>query len=614
MAVANLDDPSALAHLIAGALRIKPEEKQALLEEVDVAKRLRRLSEILARELDIVAIGSKIQSQVMSEMESSQREYVLRQQLKAIQEELGEKDPAEAEVDELREQLAQLAAARGGAQAGRPRALAAGEAAAGRGRARRDPHLPGVDRRAAVGHAHRRQPRPRGTPARCSTRTTTTSRRSRTGSSSSWPCASCAAGAARGDLIRGGDHLLRRAARRGQDVAGPLDRPRHGAQVRAHQRRRRARRGGDPRPPPHLHRRHAGHDHPRAARRGLPEPAVHDRRDRQDGRGLPRRPGQRDARGARPRAEHARSATTTSTCRSTSRRSCSSPRRTRWTRSRRRCATAWRSSSSPATPSRRSCRSPAATSCRARSSGPGSSARRSRSPTPGCGRSSTAYTREAGVRNLEREIGSACRKVARRVAEGTLEKKVSVSAPRVRELLGRARFHGRPQAAHVRAGRGHGAGLDAGGRRRAVRRGHGDARDGQADHHGSARRRHEGVRPGRAVLRARPRRPPRGLVRHPRPAHPRARGGDPQGRPERRHHDGHGADVAGQRAPRARRRGHDGRAHADRPGAADRRPEGEGARGAACRGTRDPGAAPQRAGSGGHPRAAARRHGLRVGG
>ena len=108
MAVANLEDPSALAHLIAGALRIKVEEKQALLEEVDVGKRLRRLSEVLARELDIVAIGSKIQSQVMSEMESSQREYVLRQQLKAIQEELGEKDPAEAELDDLRAQLAEL--------------------------------------------------------------------------------------------------------------------------------------------------------------------------------------------------------------------------------------------------------------------------------------------------------------------------------------------------------------------------------------------------------------------------------------------------------------------------------------------------------------------------
>ena len=108
MAVANLDDPSALSHLIAGALRIKTEERQALLEEVDVGRRLRRLSEILARELDIVAIGSKIQDQVNAEMEKGQREWVLRQQLKAIQEELGEQDPAEAEVDELREQLAAL--------------------------------------------------------------------------------------------------------------------------------------------------------------------------------------------------------------------------------------------------------------------------------------------------------------------------------------------------------------------------------------------------------------------------------------------------------------------------------------------------------------------------
>jgi ATP-dependent Lon protease len=108
MAVANLDDPSALSHLIAGALRIKTEERQALLEEVNVARRLRRLSEILARELDIVAIGSRIQSQVHAEMEKGQREWVLRQQLKAIQDELGEQDPAEAEVDELRSTLQEL--------------------------------------------------------------------------------------------------------------------------------------------------------------------------------------------------------------------------------------------------------------------------------------------------------------------------------------------------------------------------------------------------------------------------------------------------------------------------------------------------------------------------
>jgi ATP-dependent Lon protease len=108
LAVANLDDPSALSHLIAGSLRIKTEDKQELLEERDVTKRLRRLSEILANELEVAAMGARIQSQVQSELDKSQREYLLRQQLKAIQEELGERDPAEAEVEELREQLAEL--------------------------------------------------------------------------------------------------------------------------------------------------------------------------------------------------------------------------------------------------------------------------------------------------------------------------------------------------------------------------------------------------------------------------------------------------------------------------------------------------------------------------
>ena len=106
--VANVDDPSVLAHLIAGALRISTEEKQALLEELDVAKRLRKLSEILARELEVVAIGSKIQSQVQSELDKGQREYFLRQQLKAIQDELGEADEVQAEVNELRAQLEAL--------------------------------------------------------------------------------------------------------------------------------------------------------------------------------------------------------------------------------------------------------------------------------------------------------------------------------------------------------------------------------------------------------------------------------------------------------------------------------------------------------------------------
>jgi ATP-dependent Lon protease len=107
LAVTNVEDPSALAHLIAGALRISVEEKQELLEEVDVTKRLRRLSEILARELEVVQLGSKIQSQVQSEMDKGQREYFLREQLKAIQRELGETDEHEAEINELRERIEQ---------------------------------------------------------------------------------------------------------------------------------------------------------------------------------------------------------------------------------------------------------------------------------------------------------------------------------------------------------------------------------------------------------------------------------------------------------------------------------------------------------------------------
>ncbi len=105
IAVANLDDPSELAHMIAGALRLKTAEKQALLEERNVTKRLRMLSELLAREVELAEIGTRIQSQVQSEMDRGQREWFLRQQLKAIQEELGEVDELQAEATELRERL-----------------------------------------------------------------------------------------------------------------------------------------------------------------------------------------------------------------------------------------------------------------------------------------------------------------------------------------------------------------------------------------------------------------------------------------------------------------------------------------------------------------------------
>ncbi len=105
LAAANVDDPSALSYLVASTLRLKTEEKQQLLEQANVEARLRELSRILNRELEVFELGTKIQSQVQSEMEKGQREFFLRQQMKAIQEELGEGDPEQAEIRELRERV-----------------------------------------------------------------------------------------------------------------------------------------------------------------------------------------------------------------------------------------------------------------------------------------------------------------------------------------------------------------------------------------------------------------------------------------------------------------------------------------------------------------------------
>ena len=299
--------------MIAGSLRIKVEEKQELLEERNVTKRLRRLSEILARELEVMELGSKIQSEVQSEMDKTQREYFLREQLKAIQQELGEEDETQAEINELREQMDEA-------------------------------ELPEDVRKQAERELSRLERLPPAAAEYGVIRTylewivSTCRGASRTEDNLDIAHARKVLDADHYDIEKVKDRILdhlavrklkpdargsilslRRSSRRRQDLAREVDREGAGAQVRAHLGGRRARRGRDPRPPPHLHRRAAGHDHPRAARRGVEQPRVHDRRDRQDGRRLPRRPGERDAGGARPRAEPLASATTTSTCRSTSR-------------------------------------------------------------------------------------------------------------------------------------------------------------------------------------------------------------------------------------------------------------------------------------------------------
>jgi len=105
IAAANVESASGLCNLVASTLRLKTEEKQQILELADTEERLREVSKILNRELDVFELGTKIQSQVQSELEKGQREFFLRQQLKAIQEELGEGDPEQADANELRERL-----------------------------------------------------------------------------------------------------------------------------------------------------------------------------------------------------------------------------------------------------------------------------------------------------------------------------------------------------------------------------------------------------------------------------------------------------------------------------------------------------------------------------
>jgi ATP-dependent Lon protease len=105
LAAASIDDPATLGYFIASTMRLKTEDKQKLLEETDLSLRLRSLTSLMSRELEVLELGSKIQDQVQSEMDKSQREYVLRQQMKAIQDELGETDETQAEVNELRQRI-----------------------------------------------------------------------------------------------------------------------------------------------------------------------------------------------------------------------------------------------------------------------------------------------------------------------------------------------------------------------------------------------------------------------------------------------------------------------------------------------------------------------------
>ena len=101
----NTDQAGKLADLIAANLNLNLEERQALLEIPSVRERLTRLLPLMGRELEVLTLGSKIQKEVATSMSKSQRDFFLREQIRAIQRELGENDPMSADVTQIRDQI-----------------------------------------------------------------------------------------------------------------------------------------------------------------------------------------------------------------------------------------------------------------------------------------------------------------------------------------------------------------------------------------------------------------------------------------------------------------------------------------------------------------------------
>ena len=294
---ANITEPGRLADFIASSLTtIGTPAKQQVLETLSVRERMDELNRILIKEHEVLELGSKIQSQVQSEVGKNQREYFLREQMKAIQKELGEDDDQTKEVEELREKIE---------ASGMPEAVSK-EALRELDRLSRMPVAAAeytvsrtyLDWLVALPWAVRSE------------------------DVIDLPRTKSVLDADHSGLEKAKDRILEYLAVRKlkptlkgpilcfvgppgsrQDVAGPVDCHRARPQVRAGVARRDAGRGGDPRPPPHVHRRAARPDHPGAPARRVEEPGVHPRRGRQARVRLPRRSQLGAARGAGSGAE-----------------------------------------------------------------------------------------------------------------------------------------------------------------------------------------------------------------------------------------------------------------------------------------------------------------------
>ena len=583
LAVANVDAPGELTYLIASTMRIGVDEKQELLEEANVETRLRDLSVILSRELESFELGAKIQSQVQSEMEKSQREYFLRQQLKAIQDELGEGDPDQAELTELRRQLD---------EAGLP------EEADRQARRELDrlTRLPSAA--AEYGVIRTYLDWILSLPWNVTTEDDLDLRRARRILDEDHY-----------DLEKVKERIVEYLAvsKLKRDLSGPIL-----CFVG----------------PPGVGKTSLGQSIARTLDRKFVRISVGGVRDESEIRGHRRTyigsmPGtiirairdtgaknpvfmidEIDKMGADWRGDPASAmlevldpeqhstfrdhyldlpfdlSKVLFICTANQLEPIPAPLRDRMEIIQ---LSGYTEDEKVAI------------------------ARRYLIPKQleanGLERGQAViteralrllvreYTREAGVRGLERQIGAVCRKTAAQIAEGKL-KRARIDEKRIRSWLGPRRFSSEVRKRTSDPGVATGLAVTATGRRRSVRRGNGDGRKGNALHHRAARRGHAGISPGGAVLGSFPRdraRDPRHLVRGPRHPYPRPGRGGAQGWTIRGNHDRDRARVSGHRPAGGRRRRDDRGDHPHRPGSTDRRCQGEGARGG-TRGDHDRGA------------------------
>ena len=264
--LAGIEQAGRLADTVAAHMSLKLSEKQSVLEIPDVRKRLEHMLAVIEGEMDVLQIEKRIRGRVKQQMEKSQREYYLNEQMKAIQKELGELDDAPNEIGELEKRI-----------------KAAGMPKEAREKANSElAKLKLMSPMSAEATVVRnyidwlvKSPWKKRSKVHLDIAAAEKGARSR----SLWPGEGQRAhrripgrATARQEPARP-DSVSGRSARRRQDLLGPKRGAFHQPQVRAHVLGRRARRGGDPRPSPHLHRFDARQDHSKSRQvRGAQSP------------------------------------------------------------------------------------------------------------------------------------------------------------------------------------------------------------------------------------------------------------------------------------------------------------------------------------------------------